>query len=152
MAWIRTTACASSACLCTRAFGAILFLTVSRNRRSLIHVLLVVQDETDDWGWGVVLNYQKKTVPEATAAPDEEAAGARFVVDVLLWCALEDSAAAAGGEKRPVPGTTDKGEMRAVPVLLPSIDGISSVRIYVPKVRFAITNSAMVLRAASAAI
>ena len=93
-----------------------------------------MQDETDDWGWGVVLNYQKKTVPDATAAPDEEAAGARFVVDVLLWCALEDAAAVAGGVKRPVPATTDKGEMRVVPVLLPSIDGISSVRIYIPKV------------------
>ena len=47
---------------------------------------------------------------------------------MLLWCA-EDSDIRA----KPVPGTPDKGEMKVVPVLLSQLDGISSVRIFIPK-------------------
>lgn len=83
-----------------------------------------------DWGWGVVVNFSKKSIqPTSVVGMDQEGTGSRYVVDVLLWCL-----AGEGEKPQPCPPTySDKGEMKVVPVLLPQLDGISSVRIFIPK-------------------
>lgn len=76
-----------------------------------------------DFGWGVVINFQKKTPfvkNGETAAPEAP----RFIVDVLLNC--------APGTTRPCPPNV-KGEPTVVPVLLSTLNGMSSVRVFVPK-------------------
>jgi ATP-dependent RNA helicase DOB1 len=96
-----------------------------------------------DWGWGVVVNYQKKSVSAAGPGKEPtEGVGARFIVDVLLDCAPSSGRAGAGSaapgeEPKPVPCPRGAagGELRVLPVLLPNLDGISSVRMFIPKVR-----------------
>eukprot|EP01094_Clydonella_sp_ATCC50884_P002061 TRINITY_DN11587_c0_g1_i1.p1 TRINITY_DN11587_c0_g1~~TRINITY_DN11587_c0_g1_i1.p1 ORF type:complete len:983 (-),score=409.92 TRINITY_DN11587_c0_g1_i1:194-2761(-) len=78
-----------------------------------------VREGDTDWGWGVVINFQKKT-PEI----DDGAAPTEYVVDMLLRCAR-------GKDGRPQPSAS--GEMTVVPVLLPLLNGMSSVRIFVPR-------------------
>lgn len=77
-----------------------------------------------DFGWGVVVNFQKKTPivkNGETATPEAP----RFIVDVLLNCASGTTRPAAPGDK--------KSEPVVIPVLLSTLNGMSSVRIFVPK-------------------
>ncbi|KAI9024145.1 antiviral helicase [Hyaloraphidium curvatum] len=78
-----------------------------------------------DFGWGVVINFQKKTplVKNGEAAAGAEAP--RFIVDVLLNC--------APGTTKPCPPGEKKGDPVVVPVLLSTLNGMSSVRVFVPK-------------------
>lgn len=88
------------------------------------------------------MNYQKKTATSSTPGKEAvEGVGARFIVDVLLDCAPTTSisragAGASGEEPKPVPCPRGAagGELRVLPVLLPNLDGISSVRMFIPKV------------------
>ncbi len=98
----------------------------------------VTQEDDVDWGWGVVVNYHKKSATSAPGADaDAEGVGSRFIVDVLLFCApTPPSAGPQAEEPKPAPcppELADRGEMRVVPVLLPNLDGISSIRVFVPK-------------------
>ncbi len=82
------------------------------------------------------MNYQKKSV---TSTPGKEAAegvGARFIVDVLLDCApaVKGSGKDDDVKPTPCPPGTANGELKVLPVLLPNLDGISSIRIYIAKV------------------
>ncbi|XP_015236934.1 PREDICTED: superkiller viralicidic activity 2-like 2 [Cyprinodon variegatus] len=89
--------------------------------------LVKVKNEDADFGWGVVVNFSKKTNTKALA--DSEPL---YVVEVLLHCSKEsvkDSATEAA--KPAAPGET--GEMQVVPVMLHLLTSISSVRLYIPK-------------------
>lgn len=121
----------------------------------------------DDWGWGVVVNFQKRPAgsnaaasalggagEEAAAAAGSDGAGASsssgagrsvYVLDVLLACAPDEpsegkgaSSSSADGSKRRqrprpwVPGSKG-GELRVVPVQLPLVSALSSIRVYIPK-------------------
>ncbi|KLO18246.1 antiviral helicase [Schizopora paradoxa] len=103
--------------------------------------LVKVKYQSLDFGWGVLINYQKrlppknKPVPKADLPPNQQ-----YVVDVLLNCATgsvlskdRDAAAAAtpGGILPCKQG--QKGEPMVVPVLLSTLDGISLIRIFLPK-------------------
>lgn len=119
-----------------------------------------VQDGETDWGWGVVVNFNKRNaVPQggalgaASVQPDAASAarsGGIYVVDVLLACGApavvtgatgaSGAAAGGGGPPRPLPSALVEPsgvnyEMRVVPALLPTLAALSSVRVYLPKVR-----------------
>eukprot|EP00698_Gefionella_okellyi_P004389 TRINITY_DN14051_c0_g1_i1.p1 TRINITY_DN14051_c0_g1~~TRINITY_DN14051_c0_g1_i1.p1 ORF type:complete len:1036 (-),score=267.67 TRINITY_DN14051_c0_g1_i1:35-2956(-) len=84
--------------------------------------LVKVTDQGTNWGWGVVVNFQKR---EAT----ESGATASYVIDVLLECAPADD---RSSKPRPCPDGA-KAEMNVIPVLLPLLESIGSVRVYMPK-------------------
>ncbi|KAF5354108.1 hypothetical protein D9756_007310 [Leucocoprinus leucothites] len=102
--------------------------------------LVKIKYQSLDFGWGVVINFQKRLpaknrpVPEADLPPHEQ-----YVVDVLLSVAKGGSPSAdhskvsaqpAGVKPCPV---GQKGQVVIVPVLLSTIDGISHLRLVVPK-------------------
>ncbi|KAJ3090361.1 ATP-dependent RNA helicase mtr4 [Quaeritorhiza haematococci] len=84
-----------------------------------------------DFGWGVVINFQKR-LPQTNGADLSAAAeGPTIIVDVLLHCA-------PGTEQyskvpKPCPPDVPRGDMVVVPCTLNSIDGISTVRIHLPR-------------------
>lgn len=83
------------------------------------------REKKQDWGWGVVVNFQKKNEkgPQAISVDN---LSARYIVDVLLLCS------SGSGVPKPCP-PNENGVMQIVPVLLPVIKKISSLRIYIPK-------------------
>ena len=96
--------------------------------------LVRVQDGDLNWGWGVVVNFQKKKADGDMGKKDKDvdfstdAVGSHYIVDVLLNCASENK------DGTPVPcGPGDKGEMRVIPLMLPLLDGLSQIRLYLPK-------------------
>lgn len=104
-------------------------------------------DEGDvEWGWGVVVNFQKRARDRDGAG---DAATPDYLVDVLLRCAPRT---VSGAVPRPWQRGTfpcslvsrraesclsgaEKPEMLVIPVTLTAISAMSSVRIYLPKVR-----------------
>ncbi|XP_028830497.1 exosome RNA helicase MTR4 isoform X2 [Denticeps clupeoides] len=90
--------------------------------------LVKVKNEDADFGWGVVVNFSKKSnVKVSTGDLDP-----LYVVEVLLHCSKDSVKNAATEAAKPAaPG--EKGEMQVVPVLLHLITSISSVRLYIPK-------------------
>ena len=92
--------------------------------------------ESEDWGWGCVVNFQRRPVAGAGGG------GARlngsdmvFVVEVLLKCVRESSSGTATSTPRP--WTRDDGDdnhtMTVVPCTLEMFRALSAVRIYFPK-------------------
>jgi len=77
-----------------------------------------------DFGWGVIVNFQRK-LPQIKNG--DQAAEATYVVDVLLNCAPNTD------QPFPCPRDEKRGNAQVVPVLLSTFDGLSSVRIFVPK-------------------
>ncbi|RVE65965.1 hypothetical protein OJAV_G00121670 [Oryzias javanicus] len=89
--------------------------------------LVKVKKDDADFGWGVVVNFCKKTNVKATTDSDP-----LYVVEVLLHCSKESMKNAATEAAKPAsPGET--GEMQVVPVMLHLLTSISSVRLYIPK-------------------
>uniref|UniRef100_A0A674NHZ5 Exosome RNA helicase MTR4 n=1 Tax=Takifugu rubripes TaxID=31033 RepID=A0A674NHZ5_TAKRU len=89
--------------------------------------LVKVKNEDADFGWGVVVNFNKKT--NVKSSTDAEPL---YVVEVLLHCSKEsvkDSATEAA--KPAAPG--EVGEMQVVPVMVQLLSALSSVRLYIPK-------------------
>ncbi|KAI0036405.1 antiviral helicase [Vararia minispora EC-137] len=94
-----------------------------------------------DFGWGVIINYQKrlppknKPMPRAEELPPHE----QYIIDVLLNCAPGSAAPKDRKDVTPTPGgirpcpPSEKGEPLVVPVLLSTIDGISHLRLFMPK-------------------
>ncbi|KAJ3291728.1 Exosome RNA helicase MTR4 [Blyttiomyces sp. JEL0837] len=81
-----------------------------------------------DFGWGIIVNFQKR-VPQVKGSDLSAAAEApKYVVDVLLHCE-------PGSERspRPCPPDIPIGDMVVVPCDLSAIDGMSPVRSFVPK-------------------
>ncbi|KAJ3022834.1 Exosome RNA helicase MTR4 [Thoreauomyces humboldtii] len=84
-----------------------------------------------DFGWGVIVAF-KKVIPKPqgndfTALPEPP----KTIVDVVLHCAPGTEA----GDQfpKPCPANVEKGEMLVIPCALEAIDGLSTVRVYVPK-------------------
>ncbi|KAK1275665.1 hypothetical protein QJS04_geneDACA004148 [Acorus gramineus] len=95
--------------------------------------LVKVRDGGTDWGWGVVVNVVKKpaappgTLPTALASSRSSG----YIVDTLLHCTPGSSE--SGSRPKPCPPRPgEKGEMHVVPVPLPLLCAISSIRVAIP--------------------
>lgn len=95
--------------------------------------LVRVRDGNNDYGWCAIVNLHKrmsrpnkKDKEEGKAEPVPQ-----FVIDVLAYCERSKSGMQIGVPKPCAAG--DEGEMIMLPVSLHVLDGISSVRIYMPK-------------------
>ncbi|XP_063996779.1 exosome RNA helicase MTR4 isoform X2 [Pogoniulus pusillus] len=103
--------------------------------------LVKVKNEGDDFGWGVVVNFSKKS----NVKPNSGELDPLYVVEVLLHCSkesLKNSATEAAKPARP----GERGEMQVVPVLVHLLSAISSVRLYIPKDLRPIDNRQSVLK------
>ncbi|MQL74862.1 hypothetical protein Taro_007241, partial [Colocasia esculenta] len=110
---------------------------IARPERALLYLctgrLVKVRDGAVDWGWGVVINVVKKPPPPLGTLPSALAASrsSSYIVDTLLHCSpgLSEN----GARPKPCPPRPgEKGEMHVVPVPLPLISTVSSLRIAVP--------------------
>ncbi|KAL6595402.1 hypothetical protein ACP70R_047742 [Stipagrostis hirtigluma subsp. patula] len=107
-----------------------------RPERALLYLvpgrLVKVRDGSTDWGWGVVVNVVKKPPASGTLPPALSASRSNnYIVDTLLHCSTSSSE--NGTRSKPCPPRPgEKGEMHVVPVPLPLLSGLSSVRINIP--------------------
>lgn len=91
----------------------------------LVHVV----NESTDFGWGVIVNFQKKANQSKNPNDSEPV----FVADVLLHLSKESAKnTKKTSEVEPCP-KGEKGEMHVVPVLLNLIHGLSAIRVYFPQ-------------------
>ena len=102
--------------------------------------LVKVKHEELDFGWGVVISFQKRLPPKGKPPPNPESVKpqTQYIVDVLLNCALGSAVgrdarngSALTGVRPAVDG--EKSEPVVVPVLLATVDAISHLRIHLPK-------------------
>ncbi|KAH7911745.1 ATP-dependent RNA helicase [Hygrophoropsis aurantiaca] len=93
-----------------------------------------------DFGWGVIINYQKR-LPSKRGEPSTEAIPPheQYILDVLLNCAAgtvppkdRSGLTATPGGVQPCPAG-EKGSPLVVPILLATVDGISHIRLFLPK-------------------
>eukprot|EP00795_Rhopilema_esculentum_P004965 gene4965-21311_t len=92
--------------------------------------LVQVSDRDQDFGWGCVVNFQKKNNQKGASA--SLASETIYIVEVLLNCSKTTKKMATGEVPVPCqPG--EKGEMVVVPVLIHLLQSISSIRLYLPK-------------------
>ncbi|XP_069780463.1 exosome RNA helicase MTR4 isoform X3 [Narcine bancroftii] len=90
--------------------------------------LVKVKNDDDDFGWGVVINFNQKS----HVKPNTGELDPLYVVEALLHCSKNSVKLAASEAAKPAkPG--EKGEMQVVPIMLHLITAISSVRLYIPK-------------------
>lgn len=100
--------------------------------------LVRLRDGEADYGWCAVVNLHKKQL-RTLKSKEEGAAGGKpdgatttqFIVDVLAYCEKPRLGVQIGVPK-PCP-PDQEGEMILVPATLSVLDGLSSVRIYMPK-------------------
>ncbi|PAV18118.1 antiviral helicase [Pyrrhoderma noxium] len=103
--------------------------------------LVKIKHQQFDFGWGIIVNYQKRIPPKnrPVSGVEDLPPHEQYVIDVLLNCAKGSlvpkernlPAATPGGVLPCPPG--EKGEPLVVPVLLSTLDGISLIRIHMPK-------------------
>ncbi|CAH7666284.1 rRNA-processing arch domain-domain-containing protein [Phakopsora pachyrhizi] len=93
-----------------------------------------------DFGWGAVVNFQKRLADRGKSFKDDIKPHDAFIVDVLLH--ISRSKGPFSSASRTVGGATsvvkpceggEEGECAVVPVLLSTIEGISKIRIILPK-------------------
>ncbi|XP_044373877.1 DExH-box ATP-dependent RNA helicase DExH10 isoform X2 [Triticum aestivum] len=107
-----------------------------RPERALLYLvpgrLVKVRDGSTDWGWGVVVNVVKKPPASSSLPPALSASrNNNYIVDTLLHCS--SSLSESGLRSKPCPPRPgEKGEMHVVPVPLPLVCGLSSIRISIP--------------------
>eukprot|EP01138_Halocafeteria_seosinensis_P005595 gb/GECG01005718.1/.p1 GENE.gb/GECG01005718.1/~~gb/GECG01005718.1/.p1 ORF type:complete len:1094 (+),score=200.14 gb/GECG01005718.1/:1-3282(+) len=99
--------------------------------------LVRVRDKEEDWGWGVIVNYQRNKNTEGKKNENDPKS---VVLDCLLLCdpVKEGSAGSIQRREKPKPcppelAAQGRGELRVVPVLLSLLDGFSQLRVYLPK-------------------
>ncbi|KAI0275862.1 antiviral helicase [Russula aff. rugulosa BPL654] len=92
------------------------------------------------FGWGVVINYQKRQPPKNQPIPkDDIPPHEQYVVDVLLNCAQDSTLPKDRSTTTATPvgvlpcPSGKKGEPLVVPVLLSTLNGISHMRIHLSK-------------------
>ncbi|XP_029512587.1 exosome RNA helicase MTR4 [Oncorhynchus nerka] len=90
--------------------------------------LVKVKNEDADFGWGVVVNFSKKSNVKAITGD----ADPLYVVEVLVHCSKESVKNTTTEAAKPA-AAGEKGEMQVVPVMLHLLTSISSVRLYSPK-------------------
>lgn len=94
--------------------------------------LVLVKDGSLNWGWGVVVNFQKKQDKASGVTDGDSNVNAQYIVDVLLNCISDESNKSKAPQPCP-PEQAHQGQMQVVPVMLNLLDSISSIRIYIPK-------------------
>ncbi|TFK24097.1 antiviral helicase [Coprinopsis marcescibilis] len=105
--------------------------------------LVKVKHQKVDFGWGIVVNFQKRLPPKNRPGPSVDGLPPheQYVIDVLLNLA-SGSSATANKDRDVVPPTPEgilpcpagqKGNPQVVPVLLSTIESISHLRIVLPK-------------------
>ncbi|KAF8056903.1 rRNA-processing arch domain-containing protein [Lyophyllum atratum] len=103
--------------------------------------LVKVKHQKVDFGWGVIVNYQKRLPPKNRHMPkvEELPPHEQYIVDVLLNCApggavprIRENVMATPAGVQPCPNG-QKGVPLVVPVLLSTIEGISHLRLFLPK-------------------
>jgi ATP-dependent RNA helicase DOB1 len=100
--------------------------------------LVLVKDDDVDFGWGIIVNFSKTKVPAAAAPLLQEVVKGdemvtSYVVDVLLCCKLTRTKGSRKATPTPCSADDKEAEMMVVPVLLPTIAKLSSLRLYIPK-------------------
>ncbi|XP_041358322.1 exosome RNA helicase MTR4-like [Gigantopelta aegis] len=90
--------------------------------------LVKVKNKEDNFGWGVVINFQKK-MDQSGVAKD---ANPLYVVDVLLHVSKSNIRSQNTADVKPCP-KGDRGDMFVVPVMTALLEEISAVRLYVPQ-------------------
>lgn len=89
--------------------------------------LVKVKNGDDDFGWGIIVNFQKKFLPNENKQDNSEI----VVVEVLLNVSQSSAdTKVTSNLKPPPPG--EKGIMQVVPIRLNLIQQLSSVRAYFP--------------------
>ncbi|GIY46216.1 exosome RNA helicase MTR4 [Caerostris extrusa] len=102
--------------------------------------LVKVKNGDDDFGWGMIINYQKKTM---SVGPNKESV--YYVVDVLLQVSKQSSETKITSNlKPPLPG--EKGVMQVVPIKVNLIQQLSSVRAHTPQDLRPLDNRMQVLK------
>ncbi|KAI0674209.1 antiviral helicase [Trametes maxima] len=103
--------------------------------------LITVKTGTNDFGWGIIVNYQKRLPPKNRPGPklEDVPAHEQYIVDVLLYCTKGSTLPKDRNVTTPTPGGIQPcpsgrgGEPITVPVLLSTIDSISKLRTHLPK-------------------
>ncbi|KAI8393428.1 rRNA-processing arch domain-containing protein [Radiomyces spectabilis] len=93
--------------------------------------LVRVKHDNVDFGWGVVLNFHKLQQKNKKDDPENPT----YFADVLLYCTKDSSLSkdAEGNATGFYPAKDDEGSMLAVPVMLSCLEGISHIRLVLPK-------------------
>ncbi|CAL1279980.1 unnamed protein product [Larinioides sclopetarius] len=102
--------------------------------------LVKVKNGDDDFGWGMIVNYQKKTLQSGNTKES-----VFYVVDVLLQVSKESAETKVTSNLKP-PAPNEKGVMQVVPIKLNLIQQLSTVRAHTPKDLRPIDNRMQVLR------
>ncbi|KAF9524948.1 antiviral helicase [Crepidotus variabilis] len=103
--------------------------------------LVKVRHEKLDFGWGIIVNYQKRLPPKNKAGvkQDELLPHEQYIVDVLLSVAQGGSISKDKTMVTPTPAgiqpcpAGQTGSAVIVPVLLSTLDGVSHLRVFMPK-------------------
>ncbi|TBU31517.1 antiviral helicase [Dichomitus squalens] len=103
--------------------------------------LIKVKYQKLDFGWGVIVNYQKRLPPKGRPGPKLEdiPAHEQYIIDVLLYCSKGSTVPKDRNTTTPTPGGVQPclsgkgGEPLVVPVLLSTVDSISRLRLFLPK-------------------
>eukprot|EP01090_Pellita_catalonica_P017653 TRINITY_DN5376_c0_g2_i1.p1 TRINITY_DN5376_c0_g2~~TRINITY_DN5376_c0_g2_i1.p1 ORF type:complete len:651 (+),score=104.70 TRINITY_DN5376_c0_g2_i1:451-2403(+) len=101
-----------------------------------------IKDKDVDWGWGILVSYQKRHDSDtASKQALSMGSGVHYILDVCLRTRKDDQ-----GKTIPAAGSKDGGDttstaiastskvsIQVMPVLLPLVDAISSVRVFMPR-------------------
>ncbi|XP_061228076.1 exosome RNA helicase MTR4 isoform X4 [Neopsephotus bourkii] len=109
--------------------------------------LVKVKSEDDNVGWGVVVNFSKKS----NAKPNCAELDSLYVVEVLLYCSKDSLKNSTVESAKPI-SLDEKGEMQVVPILVHLVAAISSVRLYIPKDLRPVDNRQSVLKSIKIAV
>jgi len=93
-------------------------------------ILNEYQDTSEDFGWGILVNFQKCFAQVKGSDIKSELEGNRYIIDVLLLC----KPGTETEHLKPTPCEEgEKGDAIVVPCDLSSVEEISSVRVFLPK-------------------
>lgn len=91
--------------------------------------LAKVSNGSDDFGWGVIINFEKSKKTKSVETDRNE----EFIVDMLVNVSSESMAEKSRVPKPAGHNGSQKSEMIVLPFMLHLIKSISSVRLYLPK-------------------
>ncbi|RDD40215.1 Superkiller viralicidic activity 2-like 2 [Trichoplax sp. H2] len=90
--------------------------------------LVKVKNGDENFGWGCVINFERKDTFKATLEADGKHV---YVIEVLLNCAKPTGRTGTNG---PLPcNENEKGEMQIIPITMRLVESISAIRVYLPK-------------------